>query len=342
MRQPVALAAATLILTADIAGSAIASDGAGRTLHERPGAGGRPDEIAVLFGLLDIDDIDDKAQRFSIDAYYEISWNDPRLALDATSDATPRIRLFSIDEIWSPALTIVNDRGLNALLPDEAEVDVDGNVLVRQRLSGNLGVDLNLHRFPFDTQRLAADIVSYRYSPAELVFSQDTLFVGVAENFSAEGWLFEIQPPEYSTFYLANGIDGRAQLTFAVTAQRNAGFFLQTLALPMILILFLSWTVHWLQPDIIPARIGMSTATVFSLIALGVSFRLSMPQIDYLTQADRFVVNSTLLVLFSLGVTVLATRRVNQGNEEAALRLTVFARWAFPIAMIIGILLTLS
>jgi hypothetical protein len=87
---------------------------------------------------------------------------------------------------------------------------------------------------------------------------------------------------------------------------------------------------------------GMSTATVFSLIALGVSFRLSMPRIDYLTRADEFVIYSTLLVLLSLGVTVVATRWLNAGREALAERVTTIARWSFPAVFLLIVVLTLS
>ena len=297
----------------------------------RPHAGGQPEEITVLFGLLDIDEIDDKAQRFSVDAYFEIQWNDPRLAVDADAGSEGSLRAFSLDDIWTPGLTIVNDRGLSLKLPLVAEVDSDGNVVMRQRLSGRVAVDLSLHDFPFDSQRLMLDIVSYRYAPSELVFSEETRFFADTSTFSADGWLFEILPPEKSVFRLDQDGEGRSELILAIASQRKAGYYVLTLALPMTLILFMAWTVHWLQPSIIPARMGMSTASVFSLIALGVSFRLSLPQIDYVTRADGFVMYSTLLVLFSLGTTVIATRWVNAEREDAAIRLTVYARWTFPL-----------
>ena len=298
---------------------------------ERPHAGGQPEEITVLFGLLDIDEIDDKAQRFSIDGYFEIQWNDPRLAVDADAGSESRLRAFSLDDIWTPRLTIINDRGLSLMLPRVAEVDSDGNVVMRQRISGRVAVDLSLHDFPFDSQQLTLEIVSYQYAPSELVFSEETRFFADTSTFSADGWLFEILPAENSVFRVDQDGEGRSELILTVAAERKAGFYVLTLALPMTLILFMAWTVHWLQPSVVPARMGMSTASVFSLIALGVSFRLSLPQIDYVTRADGFVMYSTLLVLFSLGTTVIATRWVNEEREDAAIRLTIYARWAFPL-----------
>lgn len=324
----------------DEGGAAPASEDEVR-VGERPHAGGPPEEIMVRFGLLDIDDIDDKEQRVSIDAYFEISWRDHRLAVGSAAEPTSLVRTFSLSDIWTPGLTLVNDRGLSIMLPEVADVDNDGNVVLRQRISGRLAVELSLQDFPFDTQQLTIDFVSYRYGPSELVYSSGTEIVADPSTFSAEGWEFEILQPELSVFRLSKDGAGRSRLTFALTAHRDAGFYALTLALPMILILFMAWMVHWLQPTVVPARMGMSTATVFSLIALGVSFRLSLPQIDYLTLADRFVMYSTLLVLLSLGITVMATRWVNDGRESHAARMTTYTRWSFPLIFALIVALTL-
>ena len=340
-RTTIALASLFMVCVAFDASAALEDEG-DRLIGERPNAGGPPEEITVRFGLLDIDDVDDKEQRFSIDAYFEIRWRDRRLAVDSGTRSEGSLRTFSLDDIWTPGLTIVNDRGLSAMLPQVADADNDGNVVMRQRISGRLAVDLGLHDFPFDTQRLAIDIVSYRYPPSELVYSADSDFVANPSTFSADGWRFEILQPEFSVFRLSQNGAGTPRMTLAVVAERNSGFFVLTLALPMTLILFMAWTVHWLQPSIVPARMGMSTATVFSLIALGVSFRLSLPRIDYLTQADRFVIYSTLLVLLSLGLTVIATRWVNQDRESDAIRMTTYTRWAFPLVFALIVALTLN
>ena len=58
--------------------------------------------------------------------------------------------------------------------------------------------------------------------------------------------------------------------------------------------------------------------------------------------ADRFVMYSTLLVLVSLGVTVIATRWVNDDREGDAARMTVYARWMFPLIFALIVALTLS
>jgi hypothetical protein len=99
--------------------------------------------------------------------------------------------------------------------------------------------------------------------------------------------------------------------------------------LPMSLIVFMSWTVFWLQPDIVPARIGISTASIFSLLALGFSMRLSLPAVSYMTRADIFVIGCTLLVFVALGVAVIGSRWASADRMEQALRLNAIARWTY-------------
>lgn len=342
LNGPMVRRSTSIILLAWLALLAVPASGAieaanNGLIGERPNAGGPPEVITVDLFLLDVDSIDDKDQRFSIDAYTEVRWQDSRLALGPGSAG---VRTLALSEIWTPRLTIINDRGLSVLLPRVADVDSRGNVVLRQRLTGRLAVDLELRDFPFDTQKLTMDLVSYRHPSAELVYSENTQLVSNVETFSADGWSFEALEPEFSIYRVAENGAGTSQLTFTINARRDASYYVLTLALPMALILFMAWMVHWIQPAVVPPRIGMSTATVFSLIALGVSFRLSLPKITYLTHADRFVVYSTLLVLLSLGVTVLATRWVHMDRESEANRLSVYARWSFPFLFAMILLLT--
>ena len=125
--------AALLVLCA---AAAQAQSGSAETdvASTRPNAGGGPDEILVRLGLLDIAEIDDREQVFDADIFVEVEWRDPRLAIGDA--AAQDLRTFEVGDIWSPRLLVVNDRGLNVLLPQVATVDPQGNVIARQRLAG--------------------------------------------------------------------------------------------------------------------------------------------------------------------------------------------------------------
>ncbi len=306
----------------------------------RPNAGGGPEEVSVRLGLLDIAEINDREQVFVADIFVQIEWQDHRLAVEG--DTGGELRTFPLSDIWHPRLAIVNSRGLDRMLPETATVDRQGHVVVRQRLAGPLAVDLHLHDFPFDTQRLPINVVSYEYSPSEIVFSNASELVARLDDLGGQGWTYEAVEPERSAFRLRDDGSGGAQISFAVMAEREAAYYVFTLALPMTLILFLAWMAHWLPVEVIPPRMGTATATVFSLIAFGVSFRLTLPKIAYLTDADRFVLYATLLVLVSLAVTVTSIRWASTDRKEAAERLAKRARVAFPLLYGLIVLLTFT
>ncbi len=99
----------------------------------------------------------------------------------------------------------------------------------------------------------------------------------------------------------------------------------------MTLIIFMAWTVFWLQPNIVPPRIAISTASIFSLIALGVSIRLGLPKVSYTTTADVFVLGCTLMVFVALGVAVIGSRWASADKMERALKLNAVARWVYML-----------
>ena len=311
-------------------------------ISERPNSSGEATLVTVGIFIFDIDKIDDANQRFGIDMFAILDWRDPRLALPE-DERFGQDRLLSLDEIWTPRGLIVNDRGLSRQLPRNANIDDLGNVVYRQRLSGELAVALELREFPFDKQRLPIDFVSYQYSPDEVRLSANTELRGDAGSFSAAGWSMRIIGPEYGEFTVpALGVV-RPRMTYYIEAQRNSQYYLLSMFMPMSLIVFMAWTVFWLQPDIVPARIGISTASIFSLLALGFSIRLSLPAVSYMTRADLFVIGCMLLIFVALGVAVIGSRWANSNRMEKALRLNAVARWVYVglFGLVVTIAITL-
>ncbi len=295
---------------------------------ERPNSSGPPTEVTLAIYLFDVDNIDDASQQFSVDMFAAISWHDPRWALPENERAG-QTRTVSMEQIWTPRGLIANDRGLSNQLPRSANIDDLGNVVLRQRLTGKLAVAMQLQKFPFDKQRLPITILSYQYSPDEVRFSVNTGVAGDAESFTAAGWRLRILEPEYGEFTVPAAGVVRPKLTYIIEAERDSLYYMMTMFLPMSLIVLMSWSVFWLQPDIVPARIGLSTASIFSLLALGFSIRLSLPAVSYMTRADAFVIGCTLLVFVALGTAVIGSRWASSDRMEKALRLNAVARWVY-------------
>jgi hypothetical protein len=157
----------------------------------------------------------------------------------------------------------------------------------------------------------------------------DNRISGDAGSLSAEGWRFRIIGPEFDEFYIPAKKTAWAQLTYSIEAKRNSQYYILTMFLPVAMIVLMSWFVFWLPPDVIPSRVGISTASIFSLIAFSLSIRLGLPRVSYLTHADMFLIGCTLLVIMALGIVVVGTRWVQTDRTKDALRLNAVARWVY-------------
>ena len=297
---------------------------------ERPSLNGEPTVIEIGVFVVDIDKIDDVNQRFRVDLFFMVRWHDPRLALPE-AERKGQKRFMRYDEIWTPSATVLNERGLTPQLREGVEVDDLGNVVLQNRLMGELAADLQFHEFPFDEQRLPIDIISYEYTEDALQFSPDSEIISQADQFSIEGWQLVQLPSELGVYVPFTDGERYPRLTFVFEARRNSDYYLFTMLVPMSLIIFMAWTVFWLQPNIVPPRISIATASIFSLIALGVSIRLGLPKISYLTRADIFVLGCTLMVFLALGVAVIGSRWANSERMEKALKTNAIARWVYMI-----------
>lgn len=303
-------------------------------LGERPSMNGEPTVIEIGVFVFDIDDIDDVNQRFSIDMFLVGRWQDHRLALPE-AERSGQTRFMSLDDVWTPRILFLNQRGLTPQLREGVKVDDLGNVTFQNRLSGHLAANLEFQNFPFDVQRLPLDIVSYQYTSDEMQFSPASAFVTMEDNFSIEGWHLRQLEPEIDVFTVPTDGSKLPRLTYVIEAKRDSDYYILTMLIPMALIIFMAWTVFWLQPNIVPPRIAISTASIFSLLALGVSLRLGLPKVSYLTKADIFVLGCTLMVFLALAVAVIGSRWASSDRMEQALKVNAIARWVYMLLFVV-------
>ena len=328
--------AGILLLPADShAESEMLAAKSARLTGERPNAEGPPTDVYLGLFIIDMDKVDDANQLFSADMFLTVSWHDPRPALPKRQ-RKGLIRTVPITDIWWPRGFILNERGIERKLPRTVEVDDLGNVMHQQRMIGSLSVDLNFNDFPFDEQILPISIVTYANSKEKVRFVHDEATTGSTDRFSIEGWDLRLLEPVLNDYIMPGYSVARPEITFRVKADRVTRYYLLTLFLPMSLIILMAWSVFWVQPDVIPPRISIATAAIFSFVAFGFSIRARLPEVSYMTRADMFVTACTLLVFLALGVAVAGSRLANSDRMDEALRLSAISRWLYMLLFIIA------
>ncbi|HDH08113.1 MAG TPA: hypothetical protein ENG96_01380, partial [Gammaproteobacteria bacterium] len=97
------------------------------------------------------------------------------------------------------------------------------------------------------------------------------------------------------------------------------------------LIVMMSWVVFWIDPKNVANQLGVAVTTVLTLIAYHIALSGRLPVIPYLTQMDKFLFSSTLLVFLSLIEVVVTSHLSGTDRLSMARRIDRQARWFFPV-----------
>ena len=159
---------------------------------------------------------------------------------------------------------------------------------------------------------------------------------------SIAGWSVELGPMESDTFEPIPGERTLPRAVLLLDARREVGYFVWKLFVPLGLIVFMAWTVFFIGHDQMGPRIGISTASIFTLIAFQFSLGRILPPISYLTRADAFVLGSSVLVYFALAETIFSGKLNVGGRVELAQRIDRHARWIYAALFVFVAIVTLG
>jgi hypothetical protein len=177
-------------------GSALGQDAA-PDLTTIPRGKGLPVNVRIAAYFEDIAGIADNEGKFGATVDLRQVWDDPRLAFPA-SDAPSGFVEWKGDAadsklaaIWTPGVALANLVGDPAYELRGVRIYPNGRVELLQRTTGEFASGFDVHRFPFDHQRLSVEIASRR-DPDNLVqldFRQaDIDFSRVSDGVAVDGW----------------------------------------------------------------------------------------------------------------------------------------------------------
>lgn len=302
-------------------------------LFERPDPEGVPTKIYVGLYLLDLISIDDVHQSFTADFFAMVRWNDPRLAIKDPSE-TQILRNFDLEEIWHPLTYIINQRRISKQLDDIFRVDPAGNVQYIQRFLGDFSSPLDFKDFPFDKQRLALQVVSFRYGPEEVEFILDQKRTGRRGQLSLVGWSIGQGQSEVTTEYLQVQDRHLARVDFTLDVKREKPFYVIKALIPLFLIIFMAWSVFFIDPTTIGPQIGIPTSAVFALFLFNHRISTLLPRVSYLTRIDKFILCSIILVFITLGESVITATIAQKGKKELSLKVDRWARYLYLLLFV--------
>ena len=144
----------------------------------RPGFGGPPTNIEVNIFIRSMGPVDESFQKFTFDCYFRQKWTDLRLVFNSTSvnQELPMNWQF-LSKIWRPDTYFLNgkDSYLHKIAVPNRFIRIapNGRISYSQRLTVTARCQMNLRKFPLDTQACPLEIGSFGFDDADLTYRYD-------------------------------------------------------------------------------------------------------------------------------------------------------------------------
>jgi len=295
----------------------------------RPLANQGPTQIKTAIFVLDIENIDNKTQSFTLNMVIRLKWEDLRLKDIGHS--------LPLQSVWHPNVQIYNLRKMEKQFPEIVSITKDGVVQYIQRYQATLSSPLDFREFPFDEQSLAISLLSFGYTPQEVEFVFET--AGGGEGFSISDWKVKPMGATISQLKASMFNDGseeliRPKLDYTFSATRHIQFYWWKVLSPLMVILFLSWAVFWIDPEQVGAQIGIAGTSILTLIAFLYRLDNLIPPVSYLTHMDHFIFATLMMVFLAYLEALISTTLAFKGKKQIAVKLDYVFRIAYPIAFI--------
>lgn len=284
-------------------------------------------QVRVFLYLGDVFEITGADQSFVADVFMAARWNDPTLAGDHVGSRT-----LDLEDVWHPILVVVNERGADRSLPEVVNVDPDGNVQYTVRLTGRFSATMNLKDFPLDRQEFNVWVIAPVLGGNRIDLVPDTTATVLRnDELSISDWTLG-EPQLVVKEFLATPQSGPLQgVALVIEAQRKAGYYIIQVLIPLIAIVLMAWTVFWIDPSVVPTRVGVVVSTMLTLIAYRFMLGNLVPKLSYLTRLDYFMLGTTSIVVLTLFVMAGASYLRTQGKDGIVTRIDRVGRVAFPL-----------
>jgi Neurotransmitter-gated ion-channel ligand binding domain/Neurotransmitter-gated ion-channel transmembrane region len=299
---------------------------------------GQPLEVVIGLHIINIAAIDEVSEQFQLDAYMFERWKDPRLAY-SPEGPQDQVRNYAAGQIWVPQLEMIN-----AATPRQRDdisimVSPDGTVRYAERLLVMLSSKFVLRRFPFDEQRLVVIIHPFLVDGPHIKFKLDNTSTWTATEFKSYSSLAQWNMISLSSKLLAAPTYGgltMPEARFQIDVKRRSSFYLWKVFLPLLLMVFLSWAVFWIEASDLSNQITVAVTTILTVIAFAFAISATMPRLPYLTYIDAFFLECYIYVF--LAVVELMTVHVTHRSEvrrDLGLQIRKYSRFAIPAAFVV-------
>jgi hypothetical protein len=303
-----------------------------------PPYNGQPLDVTVGLHVVNLASINEVSEQFQLDAYMFERWIDKRLAY-TPQGPQDNLRNYAFGQIWIPQLEMINAAAPRERQEISIMVSPDGTVRYAERLVVMLSSSFHLRRFPFDQQQLLVIIHPFLAYGPRLRFKLDNDSTWTASEFTSFSSLAQWHLTGLRSQLLDAATYGGMtvpEARFQIDVTRRSSFYLWKVFIPLLLMVFLSWAVFWIEADDLSNQIQVAVTTILTVIAFAFAISATMPRLPYLTYIDAFFLECYIYVF--LAVVELMTVHVTHRSErrrDLGIRIRKYSRWMIPVSFVV-------
>ena len=300
----------------------------------------RPVPIGVGFFLTDIVEVDDGHKTFEFEGVLTLSWYDERQRFDPVEEGTSEkvyqgdYQFSELATGWWPQLVLRNESGHYERQGVVLRILPDGNITYVEELQAVAEVPMDLRQIPFDRQRFEVVFEVLGFDASEVLLAADPDETGASDGISVTQWRMESLTAE-DRIYRAKFTSGREDLVSAVAFEfpidRNSGFLLQMIVLPLLILVGLSWSVFWMDAESLGDRMAISFVGILTVVAFQIVVSDMLPRIPYFTILSTFLLISYLTLVAGVIVNLTVGAIDRRGDQALGNRIDRTCRWLFPL-----------
>lgn len=309
----------------------------------------KPTIVDTTAFITDIQSLDEVNEQLQVDAVFKLEWNDPRLAFDSKKENT-NYKLyqgdFQYDEIfegWKPQISIINEIGQPQIKARQLRVYPNGHIIYTEQRTLTLETPMQLEKFPFDKQKLSAYIIPFGYSANEVQLRVHPGYAVTVNDYVKNHPSVNIAEWHLKNFDLKSTIRDKeyygesnriSMLEFSISLDRQATNILLKVLVPLSLLVLAMWAVFWMDTKSLSDRLNIAFIGILSVIAYQFLVEGEMPDIDYLTFTDGFLLVSFSILFSTVLESLIVYWLVKIDKQNFAKKIDIFSRAAFPLTYI--------
>ncbi|API87359.1 ligand-gated ion channel [Francisella uliginis] len=309
----------------------------------------KPTTVYTTAFITDIQNLDEVNEQIQADTIFKFKWHDPRLAFDSKKEDTEyKIYQgdFQHDEIfegWRPQVSIINEIGNPQIKSRQLRIYPNGDVLYTEQRTLVLETPMQLRKFPFDKQKLSAHIIPFGYNANEVQLKVDPDYKITVKDYIKDHPNVNIAEWQLINFNLKSSTPVKqyygkpskiSMLDFNISLERKPVNILLKVLVPLSLLVLAMWAVFWMDTQALSDRLNISFIGILSVIAYQFLVEGEMPDIDYLTFTDGFLLLSFSILFSTVLESLIVYWLVKTNKQSLAKGVDIFSRAAFPLTYI--------